>query len=71
MAVYCAGYIGGAIAVIIALDGGSFCIPHNATPQDVLKTTVTFMQAHPDQKQYLFASVMLAAVLNERPCKAK
>src|ERR1700682_1157219 len=47
MAVYCVGYIEGAITVITALDGRSFCIPHNATPQDVLKTTVTFMQAHP------------------------
>jgi hypothetical protein len=71
MAVYCVGYIEGAITVIVALDGQAFCIPHNTTPQDVLKRTFTFMQAHPDQKQYLFASVMLAAVLDQWPCKAK
>jgi hypothetical protein len=71
MAVYCVGYIEGAITVINALDGRSFCMPQNVTPQDVLKTTFTFMQAHPDQKQYLFASVMLAAVLDQWPCRTK
>jgi hypothetical protein len=71
MAVYCVGYIEGAVTVLIALDGKSFCMPQNATPQDVLRATFTFMLAHPDQKQYLFASVMLAAARDQWPCKAK
>jgi hypothetical protein len=60
-----------AIIVITAINGASFCIPGNATPQDVLKATFAFMQARPDQKQYLFADVMLAAVLDHWPCRAK
>jgi Rap1a immunity proteins len=71
MAVYCVGYIEGAITVLVALDGRLFCMPQNATPQDVLKATFAFMQAHPDQKQYLLASVMMAAAIDQWPCKTK
>jgi hypothetical protein len=70
-AVFCLGYIEGAITVITAINGASFCIPDKTTPQDVLKATFAFMQARPDQKQYLFADVMLAAVLDHWPCQAK
>src|ERR1035441_1957374 len=56
-AVFCVGYIEGAITVITAINGASFCIPDKTTPQDVLKATFAFVQARPDQKQYLFADV--------------
>jgi Rap1a immunity proteins len=71
MAVYCVGYIEAAVAMIVLMDGKSFCLPTRATPQDVLKATVAFMQAHPDQKQYLLASVMVAAVQAQWPCGSK
>jgi hypothetical protein len=71
MAVYCVGYIEGAVAAIVALDGQSYCLPSNATPQDMLKATITFMQSHPDQKQNLFASVILAAAVDQWPCKTR
>lgn len=71
MAVYCVGYIEGAITVILAQDGQSFCIPQNTTPADLIRATFTFMQDHPDQQQNLFGSVILAAVLDRWPCKAK
>jgi hypothetical protein len=56
---------------IVLMDGQSFCLPTGGTPQDVLKGTVSFMQAHPDQKQYLLASVMVAAVRAQWPCRSK
>ncbi|WP_452100625.1 Rap1a/Tai family immunity protein [Bradyrhizobium monzae] len=34
----------------------------------MIKTTVAFMQAHPDEKQYRFASVIMAAVRDRWPC---
>ena len=70
-AVYCIGYIDAAITLIVLSNGQSYCLPTGATPQDVLKATVAFMQSHPDQKQYLFASVMVAAVLAQWPCRSK
>lgn len=70
-AVFCVGYIEGAITAILAMNGASFCIPGNATPQDVLTATFAFTQARPDQKQYLFANVILAAVLDHWPCQPK
>jgi Rap1a immunity proteins len=69
MAVFCVGYIEGAITLIISMDRREYCLPTGATPQDVIKTTFAFLQAHPDQKQHLFASVMLAAVLDRWPCR--
>jgi Rap1a immunity proteins len=71
MAVFCAGYIEAAVTLIVLMDGQSFCLPIGATPQDVLKATFAFMQAHPDQKQYLFASLMVAAVQAQWPCQSK
>lgn len=71
VAVYCIGYIEAAVTIIVLMDGQSFCLPAGARPQDVLKATVAFMQAHPDQKQYLLASVMVAAVQAQWPCRSK
>jgi Rap1a immunity proteins len=72
MAVFCVGYTVGAVTTILAMNGRLFCIPPNTTtPQDILKATVAFMQTHPDQKQYLLASVMLGAVAAQWPCKSK
>jgi hypothetical protein len=72
MAVFCIGYTVGAFTTIIAMNGSYFCIPVNiTTPQDILKATVAFMQAHPEQKQYLLASVMLAAVIDRWSCQPK
>jgi hypothetical protein len=71
MAVYCVGYIEAAVTLIVLMDGQSFCLPSGATPQDVLKATVAFMQTRPDQKQYLFASTMVAAVQTQWPCRSK
>jgi Rap1a immunity proteins len=69
MAVYCIGYIDAAVTFIVLMDGQGYCLPTGATPQDVLRTTVTFMQAHPEQKSYLFGSVMMAAMLDRWPCR--
>jgi Rap1a immunity proteins len=72
MAVFCIGYTVGAFTTMIAMNGSNFCIPvDTTTPQDILKATVSFMQAHPEQKQYLLASVMLAAVIDRWPCQRK
>jgi hypothetical protein len=68
-AVFCVGYIEGAITVIVQMDGRGFCLPKDASPQDLLKATLSFMQAHPEQKQYLFASVMLVAAIAQWPCR--
>jgi hypothetical protein len=68
MAVYCVGYVEASITLILLMDGRTYCLPTGATPQDVIKTTVAFMQAHPDQKQYLFASVIMGAVLDRWHC---
>jgi Rap1a immunity proteins len=64
MAVYCWGYVEAAVTLIVLMDGYSFCLPTGATQQDVLKATFAFMQAHPEQKQYLFASTMMTAVMD-------
>jgi hypothetical protein len=69
MAVYCVGYIEGAITLIHLMDGQAYCLPTGATPQDVIKATVAFMQAHPEQKSHLFASVIMAAVLDRWSCR--
>jgi hypothetical protein len=71
MAIYCWGYIEAAVTLIVLMDGQSFCLPTGATSQDVLKATVAFMQEHPDQKQYLLASTMVAAVQAQWPCRSK
>jgi Rap1a immunity proteins len=71
MAVFCVGYTAGAVTTILAMNGRFFCIPDDTTPQDILKATVAYMQAHPDQKQYLLASTMLAAVVVQWPCQSK
>lgn len=68
MAVYCVGYLEASITLIAAMDGRSFCLPVGATPQDVLKATIAFLQAKPDQKQNLFAVVMMKAVQDHWPC---
>jgi hypothetical protein len=67
-AVFCVGYIEAAVTFLALLDRQVFCLPTGATPQDILKATVAFMQAHPDQIQYLFASVMVAALKAKWPC---
>jgi hypothetical protein len=71
MAVFCVGYTAGAVTTILAMNGRFSCIPDDTTPQDILKATVAYMQAHPDQKQYLLASTMLAAVVVQWPCQSK
>jgi Rap1a immunity proteins len=63
MAVYCVGYIEASITLIVAMDGRTYCLPVGATPQDVLKATVAFLQANPEQKQNLFA------IVRRWPCK--
>jgi hypothetical protein len=68
-AFFCFGYVEGAMTLIVSMDGRDFCLPKGSTPQDVLKATFSFMQAHPEQKQYLFASVMFAAAMAEWPCR--
>ena len=70
-AVFCVGYIEAAVTLIVVMDGLVFCLPTGATTQDLPKATVAFMQAHPDQKQYLFASVMVAAARAQWPCRSK
>jgi hypothetical protein len=71
MTMYCWGYIDAAITLIILMDGRSFCLPTGSTPQDVLKATIAFLQAHSDQKQYLLASSIVAAVQAQWPCPSK
>jgi Rap1a immunity proteins len=68
MAVFCFGYIEAAVTIIVLMDGRSYCLPMGTTPQDVLKATVAFMQAHPEQQQHQLASVMVAAVQTQWPC---
>ncbi len=68
MAVYCVGYIEASITLIVAMDGRSYCLPVSTTPQDVLKATVAFLQANPEQKQNLFAVMMMMAVQDHWPC---
>jgi hypothetical protein len=70
-AVYCIGYIDAAVTFLVMMNGLSYCLPTNSTPQDILKATIAFMQAHPEQTQYLFGSVMMAAVQNQWPCGSK
>ena len=69
MAVYCVGYIDAAVTMIAFMDGRSFCLPKDTTPQDILTATTAFLQAHPDQKEQLLASTMIAAVQSQWPCK--
>jgi hypothetical protein len=69
MAVYCVGYIDAAVTMIAHMDGRSFCLPKDTTPQDILKATTAFLQTHPDQKQQLLASTMIAALQSQWPCK--
>jgi hypothetical protein len=68
-AVFCIGYLEGAMTLIVAMDSRFYCFPKEATPQEVLKATFSFMQAHPEQKQYLFGGVMLTAILVQYPCQ--
>jgi Ssp1 endopeptidase immunity protein Rap1a len=68
MAIYCVGFIEATITLIVAMDGRTYCLPVGATPQDVLKATVAFLQANPEQKQNLFAIVMMMAVQDHWPC---
>jgi hypothetical protein len=68
-AAFCVGYIEAAVEFIVLMDRRTYCLPTGATPQDLLKATVAFMKAHPEQKQYLFASVMMAAVQDHWPCQ--
>jgi hypothetical protein len=70
-AVFCVGYIEAAVTFIVFMDRALYCLPANTTTQDILKATVAYMQSHPDEKQYLFASTMLAAVRAQWPCKPK
>jgi len=70
-AVYCLGYIEGAVTLIILWDGQAYCLPPRATRQDMIRATFEFMQDHPEQKQYLFASVMVAAARAQWPCRSK
>jgi hypothetical protein len=70
-AIYCAGYIEGAVILIVLMDKQSFCLPTDTTPQDVVKATVASMQAHPDQRKLLLANVMVAAVQAQWPCRSK
>ena len=70
-AVYCVGYIDATITMIVLANGQSFCLPTGITPQDVIQATVAFMQDHPDRKEDLFASVMVAAVRIQWPCQSK
>ena len=69
MAIYCVGYIDAAVTMIALMDGRSFCLPKHTTPQDILTATTAFLQAHPDQKEQLLASTMIAAVQSQWPCK--
>jgi len=62
MAVYCVGYIDAAVTMIAHMERQSFCLPKGTTPQDILKATIAFLQTHPDQKQQLLASTMIAAL---------
>jgi hypothetical protein len=69
LAAHCNGYVEAAVTFIVLMNGVRYCIPLDTSPQDVLDATVAFLRAHPDNKQYLFASVMLAAVEAKWPCK--
>jgi hypothetical protein len=70
MAIYCAGYIEAAVVLIVLMDKQSYCLPTGATSQDVVKVTVAFMQAHREQRKQLLASVMVAAVQAQWPCRS-
>ena len=70
MAVYCVGYIDAAATMIALMDGQSFCLPKGTTPQDILTATTAFLQTHPDQKQRLLASAIIAALQSQWPCKS-
>jgi hypothetical protein len=69
IAIYCAGYIEAAVTLIVLMDKQSFCMPADTTVQDLLKATVASMQAHPDQRQYPLANVMVAAIQAQWPCR--
>jgi hypothetical protein len=69
LAAHCNGYVEAAVAFIVLMNGGHYCTPLDTPAQDVLDAAVAFLRAHPDHKQYLFASVMLTAVEAKWPCK--
>ena len=71
MAVYCAGYVEGAITLIVVMDGRGYCLPKGTTPQDVMKATFSFLRNHPDQKQYLLGGAMFAAAMLNWPCRSR
>jgi hypothetical protein len=71
VAIFCAGYIRAAITLIVSMDKQLFCLPKGMTPGEVIKTTVAFMQAHPDQKELPLANTMVAAVRDRWPCGSK
>jgi hypothetical protein len=69
MILYCSGYMEGSITTILALNGKLACLPDDSTPQDIYGVAAAFMQKHPDQKQYLLGSVIIAAVRARWPCR--
>jgi hypothetical protein len=71
MAIFCAGYIRAAVTLIVSMDRQFFCLPKDMTPREVVKATVAFMQAHPDQKEFPLANTMVAAVRDRWPCGSK
>ena len=69
--IYCAGYIEAAVILIELMDKQSFCLLTETTPEDVVKATVASLQAHPDQRKFLLANVMVAAVQAQWPCRSR
>jgi hypothetical protein len=69
MVTYCSGYMEGSITTILALNGRLVCLPDDSTPADIYGAAVAFMQKHPEQKQYLLGSVIIAAVRARWPCR--
>jgi Rap1a immunity proteins len=65
----CLAYFEGTVTTMLALNGAGFCIPGTVRPTDIMMNTINWLNAHPDQKKYAAASVVVAGAQEKWPCR--
>lgn len=63
------GIIGGADAVGILNGRKLFCLPANATRQQLHDTVIKYLGDHPEQRHQPDTSLVVVAIANAFPCK--
>ncbi len=69
MVVYCNGYFEATVTTLVLFDKRLFCLPKEVTPLHMMRVTFEWLKKHEDQKKYLAAGVIAAAVAEKWPCK--